>query len=110
MCLFRRRKNLTEINKKDREMIVVNEKSFETLLILAKDEDFKNKIKAVQNKVKYLIPSTNDKVLNYDKKIKDAIDDLKISLTKDGSTESNNKLEKLLQEIEILVSERETIS
>jgi tRNA/tmRNA/rRNA uracil-C5-methylase (TrmA/RlmC/RlmD family) len=37
-------------------------------------------------------------------------DKLKISLTKDGSTESNNKLEKLLQEIEILVSERETIS
>ena len=108
MCLFRR-KNLTENNKKDREMISLNEKSFETLLILAKEDEFKDKIRAVQNKVKYLIPSTNDKVFNYDKKIKEAIGDLKISLTKDGSVETNNKLEKLLQEIEILIAERETV-
>lgn len=105
---FKKKKSLTETNREDRKLIESNAKSFETLLILSKNESFKKELTRVQGKVKFLTPSTIEKVFNFDKKIKEAIGDLKISLTKDGDTESNLKAIKLLQDIEILITERES--
>ena len=64
----------------------------------------------MQEKIKYLTPSTIEKIVNFDKKITETIGDLKISLTKDGDTESNSKPLKLLQDIEILIAERESVN
>lgn len=107
---LKKKKSLTEINIEDRKLIESNAKSFETLLVLSKTEEFNRELKRIQNKIMYLGASTNEKVLDFDKKIKETIDDLKISLTKDGDTENNLKATKLLKDIEILITERECVN
>lgn len=103
---FKKKKTPTEMNREDRKLIEANAKAFETLLVLSQSEEFNKELKRVQTQVTYLTSSTSEKVMNFDKKIKETIDDLKISLTKDGHAESNSKAPKLLHDVELLIAER----
>lgn len=82
MCLFRKKKVAVK-TQDDKELIAVNSKSIEALIVLAKDNiDIVETLKELQEKIKYLTPSNNFKVIDYDKLIKNKIDDLRMVLIK----------------------------
>ena len=81
MCF--RRKKASEKVENNRELISHNARSMEALVVLAReDEELKQKFRKLEEKIKYLTPSTDGKVLDYDKKIKNLIEDLRIVLVK----------------------------
>ena len=103
---FGKRKKLAQKNQLDRNVIDVNYKMIDALVVLCTDDDFNTELKKLQEQLKYQISSTNDKVCSFDKKIKSAIDDLKIALTKEGDAKNNAKAQSLLREIRVLIAER----
>ena len=105
MCLFKR-KSKTEKNTVDYDLVSSNYKYVDTLLVLAKDgEDptIEEKLTAIKNKLQFLIPSPEDKVKDYDKKIKNALEDVKIALVKD---KADAKVKSLLLDLELAIAER----
>ena len=105
MCLFKR-KSKTEKNTVDYDLVSSNYKFVDTLLVLAKDgEDptIEEKLTAIKNKLQFLIPSPEDKVKDYDKKIKNALEDVKIALVKD---KADAKVKSLLLDLELAIAER----
>ncbi len=107
MCFFRKKKVADKV-KEDRELVGANSKSIEALIILAKDNVvIVNELQGLQEKLKYLIPSDNSKVVDYDKKIKNLIGDLRIVLTKSDG-EANKKATDLLTEIKLAIADRNT--
>ena len=92
----------------DRELISENERSVDALVILAQqtgNEQFIVELKQLKEKIKYLIPSTDDKVRDYDKKIKNLIGDLRIALVK-GDSEVSVKANNLLTQIKLAIADR----
>lgn len=110
MCFFFKRKNLAkEKTNEDRSLIDVNYKSIETLIVLSTDKEFTDELKKMQEQLKYLIPSADDKVYEYDKKIKNGIGDLKICLTKDGDAKNSVRAKQSIQNIKVLIAERNAL-
>ena len=105
MCFFRKKKVADKV-KDDRELVEVNSKSVDALIILAKDNaEIVDGLKELQVKLKYLIPSLNPKVVDCDKIIKNKIGDMRIALTKsDGET--TKKVTDMLTDIELAVADR----
>jgi|GEM_PF-2118085 hypothetical protein len=109
MCSFKKKK-ASEAVKKDREQISINERSFETLIVLAKENaDFAVSLRTTREKIKYLTPSADKKVTDYEKKIHNLIDDLKIVLTKTNGEELPAKAKSLLDQINLAIAERNAI-
>lgn len=107
MCFFHK-KSKGEKTKEDKELISQNARSIEALLVLASGEgaeEFKAELKKLQEDLKYLVPSESDKVKDYDKKIKNAIEDLRIELVK-GDGEIKEKAQRLLKQIKLDVADR----
>ncbi|MCH5142715.1 MAG: LPXTG cell wall anchor domain-containing protein [Clostridiales bacterium] len=92
----------------DLKLIAENSKFVEVLLVQAEgNEEIVNELKELQEDLKYLKPSREKKVYDYDKKIKDNLGDLKIAFTKtDG--EGSKKTVQLIKDIKMLVAERNT--
>ena len=106
MCFFRKKTEADTV-KKNRDQISFNEKQIETLIVLAGgNEDYIKSLRATKEKIKYLTPSAVGKVADYDKKIKDLIDDLKIVLTKAAGEEIPQKANNLLTQINVYIAER----
>lgn len=105
MCCFHK-KTEAERNVDDREIIDRNAKSVETLKVLG-GETYKAKLGELQEKLKYLIPSTNKDVIRCDEKISDKLDDIKIALNKSGDAQSQ-KVDDCLQSVYITIAERGT--
>ena len=107
MCFFRKKKIAVKV-KEDRELIESNSKAIEALIILAQNDDvIVNELKSVQEKLKYLVPSDNSKVIDYDKSIKNKIGDLRIILTKYGG-EVTKKATAILTDIKLAIADRNT--
>lgn len=107
MCFFRRKKVADKV-KEDRELVEANSKAIEALIILAKDNIVVvNELQGLQEKLKYLIPSDNSKVVDYDKAIKNKIGDLRIVLTKSDG-EVTKKASDILTDIKLAVADRNT--
>ena len=107
MCLFHRKKE-ADIVKADKQLISENEKTMDVLIVLAeqsKNEKIVTEFKQIKEKLKYLIASDNEKVIDFDKKIKNAIEDLRIFLVKDDSGQTP-KAEKLITQIKITIADR----
>ena len=95
-----------QIAKEDRDLIAENSKMIEVLLVLCKGREEEEKaLKELEEKMKYLQPSTEDDVLKIEKKIKNQLADLKIALVKEDG-EFTDKMKKELRDLEILVAER----
>ena len=107
MGLFKKKKSADKTIE-DRELVEFNSDSISTLLVFTENnEQLTSQLKDLQDTLKYLIPSSKSEIMDYDKKIKNKIGDLKIALTKsDGETSS--KATDALQEIKIAISERNT--
>lgn len=110
MCLFKifKKKSNGEKNKIDFDLVQANYKYVETLKVLAQGGDaaVEEKLTEIQNKLQFLMPSDNDKVKDYDKKIKNALEDVKIALVKD---KADAKILSLIKEVEVAVAERNAI-
>lgn len=90
----------------DRELVEQNSKMVEALLVLTeKMPEIHRELTLIQEQIRYLIPSENQKVIDYDKKIQSAIQDFRIVLIKaDG--EENQKCGAALQELKLAIADR----
>lgn len=103
---FFKKKDTAEKTKEDRDLIKENADAIEALVILASDnEEFVRKLKAVQEKLRYLSASADSKILDYDKAIKNKLGDLRILLTKNEG-EIAKKENNLVLEIELMIVDR----
>ena len=108
MCF--KKKPTGDTVQKNRELISMNERMMEALVVLAgKNEEYVAALRATREKIKYLTPSGESKVTDYDKKIKALIEDLKIVLTKAAGEELPQRANTLLTQIEVAVSERKAV-
>lgn len=108
MGLFFHKKNAADKTSEDRNLISENERSIDALIVLAeetKNEDIENEFKQIKEKLKYLIASDNEKIIDFDKKIKNAIEDLRIVLIKDDG-ELTSKAEKLILQLKLIIADR----
>ena len=103
--LFGKKKGAAKTSE-DRELVSENERSVNALIVLADGDDvLVEKLKNLQEKLKYLIATDNGKVIDFDKKIRNLIGDLRIALTKaDGET--NKKVQNLLRDLELTLADR----
>ena len=109
MGLFFKKKNSVK-SAEDKDLVSENERSVDALIILAeqaKDEEFVEQLKQLKEQIKYLIPSTEDKVRDYDKKIKNLLGDLRIALVK-GDSEITVKANNILTQIKLAIADRNT--
>lgn len=105
MGLFGKKKASVKIGN-DRELINENTKSFDALIILAEgNEVLVQQLKEIQEKIKYLIPSDDDMIAYFDKKIKKLIDEARSALARaDGET--SRRVENALTQIKLTISDR----
>lgn len=90
----------------DRELVAENAKRVEALIVLAgDDEELVNSLNALQEQLKYLVPTDDKKVYDSDMKIKHNIEDMKIVLTKDGKDKAD-KANSLIKDIKVLIADR----
>ncbi|MBQ8302640.1 MAG: hypothetical protein IJX97_03715 [Clostridia bacterium] len=104
MWPFKKKSNGVK-NGEDRELIDRNYKLVEALIVLSSDEELTEQLGDVKEKLKYLTPSENPKVYDADKKITNAIQDMKILLTKEAVPKAKTALKELL----VLVAERNSL-
>lgn len=96
-----------EMINESKDLIASNAQFIEVLLVLAKGkENMIRELKEIQDKLKYLTPSANEKVTAIDEKIKDELGDLKIELNKKKEEEKDDKALTHLENIRLKISER----
>ena len=106
MCLFKKNKT-SEKTLNDRELIESNSKSIESLIVLASDNTLLiGEFAAIKEKIKYLIPSSNSKIIDKDKQIKNTIGDLRIALT---NGQSDNKTNELITDLKLVIADRNAL-
>lgn len=106
MFLFRK-KSKSDSVKENRELIESNEKAIESLIVLIRNnEEFSKELRQTQEKIKYLTPSSDSKVVDYDKKIKNLIEDLRIVLVKADDGETPQKANAILTQIKLAIADR----
>lgn len=106
--IFKKRKSVAEKTLDDRELVATNSKAMDALVVLAKDnEDIIEELKSLQETMKYLVPSDDSKVIDYDKKIKNLIGDMRIALTKSDG-EDSKKTDELLTDLKLAIADRNT--
>lgn len=104
--IFKKRKTEADKTLEDRELVAENSKSIEALVVLAKDNDsIAEELRTLQEKLKYLIPSDDSKIKDYDKKIKNLIGDMRIALTKSDG-EDSKKTETILTDLKLAIADR----
>ena len=100
------KKKTADVVKQDREDIATNASKMDALIVLAGDNvEVKKEMEELKEQLKYLRPSEDSKVNDYEKKIKNLIDDLKIALNKSDG-ESTDKAKKLIKNIKLAIAER----
>lgn len=97
------------VSAEDRELIEFNANAIDGLIIMAGDDvDIIDALKRLQNKLRYLIASDNQKVLKIDGVIQNQLQDLKIYLNKSKKIE-NSFIEESIKEIEVSVVSRNNL-
>ena len=101
------KKSERDLLLESRQLIGDNAQSVEVLLGLASGKEGMTKeLKDLEEKLKYLSPSADERVKALDMKIKDALGDIKIELTKSKGSEDCGKADKFMQEIQVHIAER----
>ncbi len=90
----------------DRNLIEECEKAIDTLIILGEaDDELVSNLRVIKEKVKYLVPSNDDKIYEFDRRIKNLIDDMRIALVK-ADRESLKKIKLILADLRLAIVER----
>ncbi|MCX4363164.1 MAG: hypothetical protein OSJ74_07280 [Clostridia bacterium] len=109
MCFFKKRGNSLDKIKEDRELIATNA-SFINVAIeeISDSQEFKEKLAATAEQLKYLRPSDKSQVVEYDKSINKQIISLKRALVaSDGKPDAH--AEEILKEIKVVIADRNAI-
>lgn len=101
MCF--RKKKPNKIVAEDMEFIERNANAVGILIALSDCAEFH----ALQEKIKYLKPSSNKKILDYEAKIKNALDDAKIELKREKHDQTK-VISETVKKVEYLIAERKT--
>ncbi len=84
-----------------------NVQAIEVLLVLSEGKpELTERLKALQDKIKYLTPSSVKEVASIDEKIYNALGDAKIELSKTKNDKKSGKAEKYLDQVDLLIAER----
>ena len=103
----RRRKSSDETVLESRDEVSENAHTVQVLKALAEGKpDMIAKLERLYDKLLYLTPSADEEVAVIDEKIKNALGDIKIELTKTRGEEGCGKAEKYPEDIKVLVAER----
>lgn len=106
--LFGKKKPTSDKVGSNRELISENERAIDALILLAgENEKMIEQLKEVKEQIKYLIPTDNPKVVEYDTKIKNSIEDMRIALVK-SEGEVDKKIESMLLQIKLAIADRNT--
>ena len=105
MLFFGKKKPAVQ-TKEDRDIIEQNSKAVNALIVLAgSNVDMVKQLKALQESLKYLIADEKSKIIDYDKKIRNKLGDLRIALTKaDG--EYSVKADDIISDIKLIIADR----
>ena len=105
---FGKRNRNIDKRKDDRTLIAENARAAAALVEYAKSYDaLLDEIYRIREKIKYLIPSEDGKIRDYDLKIKDLIEDLRINFEKTEPNEPNKKIDSLLVQLKTAIAERD---
>lgn len=104
--MFVKKRKMATDNKEDRKLIEINSKSIDILLVITENNKLQEELQKIQEEIKFLIPSSDGKILDFDKKIKIQIEDMKILFTKNTDGKMEYKIHNAMQELKILIAER----
>lgn len=105
---FGKRNKNADKGKDDRTLIAENERDAAALVGYAKDNDaLLDELRKIRERIKYLIPSEDGKIRDFDLKIKDLMEDLRIRFEKTEPNEPNKKIDSLLTQLKTTISERD---
>ncbi len=106
MLFFKKRKSNDEGLVENKRAIEAMTGSLETLKVATDNAEILAKIDQVQEKIKYMNPTLDKTAHNFDKKISDAIGDLKIAIMKIKTDEDVAKILNSFKHLEMLVADR----
>ena len=96
-------KNKSEKVLSDRELISENQKSIDAIIILAEDSrQLIASLNEIKEQIKYLTPSDDSKVIDFDKDIKGYLEDLRTAITKSD----DEKTQSLFKQIKLAIADR----
>lgn len=106
MCFFKKKASVKRTE--DRDLVDMNSKAVESLVVLAEgNEELSGQLRELQEKLRFLIASEKKEVCDFDKKIKNLLEDMRIALTKsDGET--SKKVANIVTQIKLAVADRNT--
>ena len=103
----KKRRSVDETVLESREDVNENAQTVRVLIALAEGkEETIAKLETLYDTLRYLTPSAEDEVAVIDEKIKRALDDIKIELSKARGKEGDGKTQNYLDEINVYVAER----
>lgn len=115
MC-FRKRIKTADLVKEDREKIYSNSKFIQTIIARCNDApNLVEKLKDLQEKLKYLIPSQKSEVFDYEKAIEKKIIELNRAMmscavdTEKADEDFYKKINNFIIDIYVLMADRNTI-
>lgn len=103
----RRKRSVDETVLESRDEVGENARTVQVLKALAEGKpDMQAKLESLYDKLLYLTPSADDEVAVIDEKIKNALGDIKIELTKTRGEEACGKADNYIEDIKVLIAER----
>lgn len=117
LCVFlivkKKKGNKTEkeVVNDSKDLVAANAQTIEVLLVLADGkEDLCRELREMQDKLKYLTPSTDERVKQIDEKIRGELGDLKIELSKKKPEDKDDKAAAHLDNIRVKIAERSVLT
>ena len=103
----KRKRGVDESVLESRDEVNENARAVQVLKVLAEGKpEVEQKLDELYDKLLYLTPSAEEEVAVIDEKIKNALGDIKIELTKTRGDEGCGKAEKYIEDIKVMIAER----
>ena len=103
----KRKRGVDESVLESRDEVNENARTVQVLKVLAEGKpEVEQKLDGLYDKLLYLTPSAEEEVAVIDEKIKNALGDIKIELTKTRGDEGCGKAEKYIEDIKVMIAER----
>lgn len=95
-----------ETNNESEQLINSNAQTVCVLIELNNNDAIESELRDLKMKLESLASSPNDEIKKIDKKIKNALDDLKIALIKSKDENDTKKVYACLQDVNVLIAQR----
>lgn len=104
MCFFKKKSKTQKLENNASEIVTLASK-VDNLLPLCESEEIRTKVNKIKEDITYLKTSTASEAVKLQNKIENLIDDCRIKL----SAKQEEKADKILDEIIIVVKQRENV-